>query len=281
MYIPPFRYTDKIVNQIAEISQQIMRYTPTLHEKEQLRLRKANRIKTIHSSLAIEGNNLSEGQVCDIINGKSVIAPIREVQEVKDLLRVHETMMMALTDDAGHFRHGNVGVFGETGCVHMAPPADRVQELISDLFEWLTKSDVHLLVRSCVFHYEFEFIHPFNDGNGRTGRLWQSLILGQLHPLFEHLPVENLVDDYDSNESTLNRQFGVIFGREFGIKFGDNDKLLLLLLNSNPGLTATELSERLGITKRTVEKQIKKFRELQILTRQGSSKNGLWKINKE
>lgn len=345
MYIPPFRYTDRIVNLIAEILQLIMRYTPSLQEEEQLRLRKANRIKTIHSSLAIEGNNLSEGQVRDIINGKSVIAPIREIQEVKnaiatydlyptlnpfdvkDLLRAHGTMMMALTDDAGHFRRGNVGVFGETGCVHMAPPADRVQELISDLFEWLTKSDVHLLVRSCVFHYEFEFIHPFSDGNGRTGRLWQSLILGQLHPLFEHLPVENLVyanqqayydaiaastvqgestpfiefmlgeilaslqshqgeerEDYDPNESTLNRQFGVTFGREFGVKFGakfgDNDKQLLLLLNSNPGLTAMELSERLGVTKRAVEKRIKKFRELQILIRQGSAKNGLWKINK-
>lgn len=344
MYIPPFRYTDRMVNLIAEILQQIMRYTPSLHEEEQLRLRKANRIKTIHSSLAIEGNNLSEGQVRDIINGKSVIAPVREVREVKnaiatyelyptlnpfdvkDLLRAHGTMMMALTDDAGHFRQGNVGVFGETGCVHLAPPADRVQGLISDLFEWLTKSDVHLLIRSCVFHYEFEFIHPFSDGNGRMGRLWQSLILGQLHPLFEHLPVENLVyasqqayydaiaastmqgestpfiefmlgeilaslqlhqgeerEDYDSNESTLNRQFCVTFGRKFGVKFGvrfgDNDKQLLLLLNSNPGLTAMELSERLGVTKRAVEKQIKKLRELQILSRQGSTKNGLWKIN--
>ena len=256
-----------------------------------MRLRKANRIKTIHSSLAIEGNELSEEQVADIIEGKSVIAPMRQIQEVKnaiatydmyqslnpfnvkDLLRAHGTMMMALTDDAGRFRRGNVGVFSETGLVHMAPPAERVPQLIDDLFEWLTKADDHLLIRSCVFHYEFEFIHPFSDGNGRTGRLWQSLILGRLNPLFAHLPVENMVysnqeayydaisastakadsgpfidfmlgeilktlkahqgteqTDYNHKESPLDRQFGITFGREFGVKFGDNEKQLLLSL---------------------------------------------------
>lgn len=98
--------------------------------------------------------------------------------------------MAALTDDAGHFRHGGVGVFSKQGCVHMAPPAERVPTLIADLFEWLKNAPDHLLIKSCVFHYEFEFIHPFSDGNGRTGRLWQSLILGKLNPCFEHLPVE-------------------------------------------------------------------------------------------
>ena len=102
-------------------------------------------------------------------------------------------MMQALVDDAGHYRRGGVGVFGEKGLVHLAPPADRVPMLMGDLFDWLKHSKDHLLIRSCVFHYEFEFIHPFKDGNGRTGRLWQSLILGKLHPLFEHLPVENMV----------------------------------------------------------------------------------------
>ena len=102
-------------------------------------------------------------------------------------------MMDALTDDAGRYRSGGVGVFGESGLIHMAPPPQRVPELMGDLFAWLKKSKDHLLIRSCVFHYEFEFIHPFSDGNGRTGRLWQSLILGRLNPLFEHLPVENMV----------------------------------------------------------------------------------------
>ena len=211
MYTPPFKITSRILNLVAEISAKIERYAILLEQDTSLRLRKANRIKTIHSSLAIEGNELSEGQVRDIINGKDVVAPLREIQEVKnaiatydlfptlnpfdekDLLRAHSTMMQALIDNAGRWRTGGVGVFGETGCVHMAPPAERVPALMSDLFDWLKNADDHLLIRSCVFHYEFEFIHPFIDGNGRTGRLWQSLILTQLHPLFAHLPVENMV----------------------------------------------------------------------------------------
>lgn len=211
MYTPPFKITSRILNLVAEISAKIERYAILLGQDTQLRLRKASRIKTIHSSLAIEGNELTEGQVRDIINGRNVVAPLREIQEVKnaiatydlfpilnpfdekDLLLAHKTMMQSLVDNPGHWRTNGVGVFGETGCVHMAPPAERVPSLMSDLFEWLKNADDHLLIRSCVFHYEFEFIHPFVDGNGRTGRLWQSLILSQLHPLFAHLPVENMV----------------------------------------------------------------------------------------
>ncbi len=211
MYTPPFKITSRMLNLVAEISAKIERYAILLERDTELRLRKANRIKTIHSSLAIEGNELSEEQVRDIINGKNVVAPMREIQEVKnaiatydlfpklnpfdekDLFLAHKTMMQSLVDNPGRWRTGGVGVFGETGCVHMAPPANRVPFLMADLFEWLKMSDDHLLIRSCVFHYEFEFIHPFIDGNGRTGRLWQSLILSQLHPLFVHLPVENMV----------------------------------------------------------------------------------------
>ena len=170
--------------------------------------------------MAIEGNMLSENEVKDIIDGKTVMAPLRQIQEVKnaiktyelyeklnpfdvnDLLKAHGTMMMALTDDAGKFRRGGVGVFSEERLVHMAPPADHVPILIDDLFEWLKQAKDHLLIRSCVFHYEFEFIHPFSDGNGRMGRLWQSLILGRLHPLFEYLPVENMV--YANQEAYYN-----------------------------------------------------------------------------
>ena len=210
-YIPPFTVSADAINLIAKISAQIERYAIRLEQEDGLRLRKANRIKTIHSSLAIEGNMLSEDEVRDIVDGKNVVAPIRQIQEVKnaiktyelyptldafnekDLLKAHGVMMQALVDDAGHYRKGGVGVFGEKGLVHMAPPAERVPMLMADLFNWLKYSKDHLLIRSCVFHYEFEFIHPFIDGNGRTGRLWQSLILGKLHPLFEHLPVENMV----------------------------------------------------------------------------------------
>ena len=211
MYTPPFKITSKILNLVAEIAAKIERYAILLEQDAELRLRKANRIKTIHSSLAIEGNELTENQVRDIINGKNVVAPLREIQEVKnaiatydlfptlnpfeekDLLLAHKTMMQALVDNPGRWRTSGVGVFGESGCVHMAPPPNMVPALMSDLFGWVKNSDDHLLIRSCVFHYEFEFIHPFIDGNGRTGRLWQSLILSQLHPLFAHLPVENMV----------------------------------------------------------------------------------------
>ena len=211
MYTPPFLISADAINLIAEIAAQTERYAIRLEQVGGLHLRKANRIKTIHSSLAIEGNTLSENEVRDIINGKTVVAPIKEIQEVKnaiqtyelfdslnpfeikDLLKAHGVMMAALTDDAGRFRRGNVGVFSEKGLVHMAPPADRVPLLMDNLFTWLRTAKDHLLIRSCVFHYEFEFIHPFSDGNGRMGRLWQSLLLSKFHPLFQYLPVENMV----------------------------------------------------------------------------------------
>ena len=210
-YKPPFTLSAKAVGLVADIAAQMERFAIRMEQSDALRLRKVNRIKTIHSSLAIEGNQLLESEVADILDGKTVVAPIREIQEVKnaikvyeefeklnpfsidDLLHAHELMMSALTDDAGHFRKGGVGVFSETGMVHLAPPAERVRDLMGDLFAWLKNDDNHLLVRSCVFHYEFEFIHPFNDGNGRMGRLWQSLILSRWHPSFAHLPVENMV----------------------------------------------------------------------------------------
>lgn len=343
MYKPPFTVSAKAINLIAEISGQIERYAIRLEQEDGLRLRKVNRIKTIHSSLAIEGNTLSEDQVRDIIDGKNVVAPIKEIQEVKnaiktyelyptldafkekDLLKAHGVMMQALVDDAGRYRRGGVGVFGEKGLVHLAPPAERVPMLMSVLFDWLKQSKDHLLIRSCVFHYEFEFIHPFIDGNGRTGRLWQSLILGKLHPLFEHLPVENMVYsnqqqyydaitastnagqsgpfiDFMLNEiyktlkshqgeeltadetNPIDREFGIKFGKEFGIKFGIkfgiNDKQILLSLNSNPSLSAAEISERIGISSRAVEKQMKKLKDLGIIFREGSRKNGMWIINK-
>ena len=338
-YIPPFTVSTEAINLIAEISVQIERYAIRLEQEDGLRLRKANRIKTIHSSLAIEGNTLSEDEVRDIIEGKTVVAPIKQIQEVKnaiatyelyptldafkekDLLKAHGVMMQALIDHPGRYRSGGVGVYGEKGIVHMAPPAERVPLLMGDLFNWLKNSKDHLLIRSCVFHYEFEFIHPFMDGNGRTGRMWQSLILGKLHPLFEHLPVENMVYAnqqayYDAiGESSKQGQsgpfidfmlaeifktlkahqgeplpnvddefgakFGIEFGVKFGVKFGVNEKKVLLLLDSDATISASEIAEKIGLSKRGVEKQIKKFRDLGIVTRKGSDKNGLWVINKE
>ena len=338
-YIPPFTVSTEAINLIAEISALIERYAIRLEQEDGLRLRKVKRIKTIHSSLAIEGNTLSEDEVRDIVDGKNVVAPIKEIQEVKnaietyelyptldafkekDLLKAHGVMMQALVDDAGRYRRGGVGVFGEKGLVHLAPPADRVPMLMADLFDWLKHSNDHLLIRSCVFHFEFEFIHPFIDGNGRMGRLWQSLILGKLHPIFEHLPVENMVYSnqqqyYDAitastkagqsgpfigfmlgeiyqtlkehqgnplsnTEDEFDAKFGKEFGVKFGVKFGVNERKVLLLLSSNPSLSAGDIAEQIGLTKRGVEKQLKKFRDLGIITRKGSDKTGHWEIKQE
>ena len=326
-YIPPFSVSAEAINLIAQISAQIERYAIRLEQNDGLRLRKANRIKTIHSSLAIEGNKLTEGQVSDIIDGKNVVAPLRDIQEVKnaiatydlydsldafsvdDLLKAHGVMMQALTNEAGRFRRGGVGVFGETGCVHIAPPADRVPYLVKDLFGWLRNSTYHLLIRSCVFHYEFEFIHPFIDGNGRMGRLWQSLILGKLHPLFQFLPVENMVHAnqqayYDAiGESsrignsapfidfmlreilhTLKQHQGDVLdvgtnvGTNVGINIRENERKLLSIIAHSPQATAREMADILGVTSRQCERVLATMKQKGLIARIGANKGGYWKI---
>lgn len=330
MYIPPFTITPKIVNLIAEISAQTERYAIRMEQEDALLLRKINRIKTIQGSLAIEGNTLSESQITDIIEGKHIIAPLREIQEVKnaiqtynlynklnpfsvnDLLKAHGTMMMALTDDAGRFRKGGVGVFAGSQLIHMAPPADRVPNLIVDLFEWLNKSEDHLLIKSSVFHYEFEFIHPFSDGNGRMGRLWQSLILGKLHPIFEHLPVENMVFanqqgyyhainqsstiansspfiEFMLNEilQTLKKRQGEVIpgnvgtnvGTNVGVNVGVSEQQILELIKKNNRITTKEIAFILSKSARQIERILATLKEKGILQRVGSSKTGHWKIN--
>lgn len=210
-YQPPYTITPEILNRVAAISEAIGRLTVLADQARALRLRRINRIRTIHGSLAIEGNSLNEAQITAILEGKRVIAPPREVQEVKNtlvaydrfatwkpeaemhLLEAHRILMSGLIDGAGRYRHGGVGVMANGQVIHLAPPADRVPHLMADLFGWLAATDVHPLIASSVFHYEFEFIHPFADGNGRMGRLWQSLILARWNPLFADIPVESLV----------------------------------------------------------------------------------------
>lgn len=215
-YQPPYTITPEILNRVAAISEAIGRLTVLTDQARSLRLRRINRIRTIHGSLAIEGNTLSEAQITAILEGKRVIAPPREVQEVKnalaaydqfgiwkpdvekDLLEAHRILMSGLIDEAGLYRHGGVGVMAGQQVIHMAPPADRVPHLMADLFGWLAATDAHPLIASSVFHYEFEFIHPFADGNGRMGRLWQSLILARWNPLFADIPVESLIFEHQA-----------------------------------------------------------------------------------
>lgn len=215
-YQPPYTISPEILNRVAAISEAVGRLTVLTDKARTLRLRRINRIRTIHGSLAIEGNTLSEAQITAILEGKRVIAPPREVQEVKnalaaydlfgtwkpeaekDLLEAHRMLMSGLIDEAGLYRHGGVGVMAGQQVIHMAPPADRVPQLMGDLFGWLAAADVHPLIASSVFHYEFEFIHPFADGNGRLGRLWQSLILAHWNPLFADIPVESLIFEHQA-----------------------------------------------------------------------------------
>lgn len=210
-YVPPYTITDNIINLIAEISELVGSISVSSNMNSNPKLRRDNRIRAIHASLAIENNSLSLDQVTDIINGKRVLGAPNEIHEVKnaykayehllqynpfsvkDMLSAHQVLMDGLVKEAGMFRVGGVGVFAKENLVHMAPPADRVPHLIYELLHWTKNAQVHPLIKSCVFHYEFEFIHPFSDGNGRMGRMWQTLLLYQWKPIFAWLPVETLI----------------------------------------------------------------------------------------
>ena len=322
MYKPPFTISSKAINLIAKISAQIERYAIRMEQSDSLKLRKANRIKTIHSSLASEGNNLSEGEVMAILDGKNVIAPQKEILEVRnaiktyelyptlnpfsaeDMLKAHLTMMSGLVDEAGMFRRRGVGVFDGTTAVHIAPPAERVKDLMNDLFTWLENSEDHLLIRSCVFHYEFEFIHPFADGNGRIGRFWQSLILGKLNPLFEHLPVENMVyanqqayyDAITQSSANGDSQPFIDFmlqeilnaledhkGQtvdEIGEanSLSENEIKILGLIRSDRHMSAKRFAEEIGASPRQVERILAGLKDRAIIRRVGANRNGYWEV---
>lgn len=215
-YQPPFTLTRDIVSLVAEIGEHVGRLSVQLEQESQLRLRRINRIRTVAGSLAIEGNTLSEAQITAILEGKRVIAPPREIQEARnalaayeqlpgwnplqqvDLLAAHRVLMLGLMEGAGSYRQGGVGVMASDKVLHMAPPANQVPRLMNELFGWLGATVDHPLIASAVFHYEFEFIHPFADGNGRMGRLWQTLLLSRWQPLFANLPVESLVHQHQA-----------------------------------------------------------------------------------
>lgn len=210
-YKPPFHMTDKMTSLIAEISEQVGRITVLQEGTISPHLRRENRIRTIHSSLAIEHNSLSLEQVTAILDGKRVLGNPNEIKEVQnayeayelmlrlnpasvdDLLKAHKLMMNGLVSENGRFRSGGVGVFDGEVLSHMAPPVEFVPEHIQNLFAWYQKSELHPLIKSAIFHYEFEFIHPFADGNGRMGRMWHSLLLGKWKEMFFWLPIEELI----------------------------------------------------------------------------------------
>ncbi len=208
---PPCTITPRIERLFGQICELVGRFAVPDSGGHALRLRRINRIRTIRGSLAIEGNTLSEEQVTVILEGKQVVAPPREIQDVKnaievydrleqwdpykeaDLLTAHEIIRRGLMDSPGRYRSGGVGVMGPEAVIHVAPPHGRVPVLTCDLFGGLNQNERHPLIASAVFHYEFEFIHPFADGNGRMGRPWQTLVLAGRNPVFAFTPVESMV----------------------------------------------------------------------------------------
>jgi len=214
-YIPPVTLTPLIVSLATEIGAACARLA--MQQEQVLKLRRLNRIRTIQGSLAIEGNTLSEAQITAILEGKRVIAPPEDILEAQNaiacyrqlshwlpwqeshLKSAHKMLMLGLLPAAGNYREEGVGVMQGSKVIHMAPPAGRVPLLMQQLLDWLKKTTLPPLIASCVFHYEFEFIHPFADGNGRMGRLWQTLIMSQWNPFFANIPVESLVYDHQAD----------------------------------------------------------------------------------
>lgn len=255
---PPYEITNTILNLISSISEKIGEIKAAHLQSPPTELRKKNRIRTIQSSLEIEGNTLTIEQITDLINNKRVLAPKKDILEVKNAIEVysrlqefkvfklkslckaHEILMTGLVEAPGQLRTTSVGIVKGKEVTHLAPPGDMVYPLMNDLFDYLKNDDDILLVKSCVFHYEFEFIHPFVDGNGRMGRLWQTMILREYSPIFEFLPIETIVKDrqqeyYSVLGKSDNHGSSTVF-IEFMLKVL-NDALEELLRIQNPSVT--------------------------------------------
>ena len=323
MYTPPFEITSKIIELISNISEKIGEISSIQNNSHYIQLRKENRIQTIHSSLAIENNSLSLEQITAIIDGKRVLGNPNEIQEVKnsiqaydllltlnpynekDLLKAHKLMMQDLVENSGKYRTDGVGIFDGEHVVHVAPPAKRVPELMADLFEWLKTSDVHPLIKSCVFHYEFEFIHPFQDGNGRIGRLWQTVILKEWKEVFAWIPVETLIKE---NQKEYYNALGVSDKSANSTKFIEfmlsiilttieeiieterkvtvnvtqkvtvNQKKIIEAIKENPNITQEKLAEIVGISRKSIIANMKHLQENGFIKRIGADKNGYWQI---
>ena len=290
MYKPPFTITNKMLDSSISISQKIEKISSYQSLKRMPTLRRNNRIKSIHSSLAIEANSLSLDQVRDVINGSPVIGPQKEINEVKDayeayqiieeydglkekdLLKAHCIIARSIDKEYGRYRSHSEGVVDEHGnVVHVAPSEKMVPSLMGDLFEWLKKDkDTPLLIKSCIFHYEFVFIHPFGDGNGRTARLWHNVLLMRWNNLFEYIPIESHIykfqNDYYEAIDKSNKSGNSNVFIEFMLKMIDEtidevlkninlesrniseqvNKLLKVMKPDIP-LTANEIMRRLGI----------------------------------
>ena len=314
-YEPPFNHTTAIDNLCMEIAEMIGSLLPSSELRANPVLHRRLRIRTIHSSLFIEGNSLSEDEVVAVLDGKRVLGRERDILEVKnaqraydmlgeldplsldDLLRTHGVLMEGLADDAGRFRSRNVGVFDEDKLIHAGTPANYVPEVMANLFRWMRTTKLHPLLVSCIFHYEFEFAHPFSDGNGRTGRLWQTLMLSRWRPVLAWLPIETVIRDRQSGyyaalarsnasgtcDDFVEFMLGVIRDALKPYAAGGSDKAdgerrALDYFQENPAGTITGLSAVLGMPQRSAERLVANLKKDGKLIRNGSPRAGSWKV---
>ena len=266
---PPFKITNDILNLVYEIGELVGKISAEKEFEKNLTLRKENRIKTIYSSLAIEQNTLTLEQVTDVINGKRVLAPLKDIKEVqnayeiyerleeldensiKDLLLAHKIMTSELIKESGRFRSKNAGVYQGEKLIHMGTLPEYIPELINNLFLWLKNSKEHPLIKAAVFHYKFEFIHPFQDGNGRIGRLWHSLILSKWKKFFAWLPIESLVQKYQ-------KEYYIAINNSN--KDGESTEFILFMLEIIKE-TLIELVETQKMTDKVIDKMTDKNKE--------------------
>lgn len=312
-YEPPFRRNDAIDSLCMEIAELVGMLSPQAPLAKSPTLHRKLRIKSIHSSLVIEGNKLDERTVTAILDGKRVLGDSRDILEVEnaarayglipeldpcsidDLLRAHRTMMEGLVPEAGRFRSGNVGVFDGDVLIHAGTPAAYVPEVMADIFGWLKGTSTHPLLASCIFHFEFEFCHPFSDGNGRTGRLWHTLLLSKWRPVLAWLPIEStirqrqagyygaLADSDATGSSELFVQFMLEairdsilpFSRPASEKELSRSKALEFFREHGDG-NISQLAESLGCSKRSAERIVAELKEEGALSRQGSARSGIW-----
>lgn len=249
---PPFQITNRILHLLQDISYELGILLGAKLYLPPIKLRKNNQIKTLQSSLAIEGNTLTIEQITDLINGKRVLAPEKDILEVKNaielydnltifnpleiesLLKAHKILMQGLIADNGVWRKGGAGVFKGKELVHFAPPANRIESLIQNLFDFMRQdNDISGIIKACIFHYEFEFIHPFSDGNGRIGRLWQQLLLMQTNKIFEYVSVESLIRNNQAEYYSVLSKCDKLGDSTLFIEFMLNQIFAALKLYSN------------------------------------------------